>query len=65
MFFAQLPVSSGKWDEQVLRTGETVTHEKPTQHLIAEVRRSGVEMTIGIDLEDVWAITAPSTKTET
>jgi transposase len=48
-------ISIGKWDEQVLRIGETVTHEKPTQHLIAEVRRSRVEMTIGIDLGDVWS----------
>jgi transposase len=29
--------------------------KKPTQHLIAEVRRSRVEMTIGIDLGDVWS----------
>jgi hypothetical protein len=31
--------------------------KKPSQHLIAEVPRSGsrVEMTIGIDLGDVWS----------
>ena len=32
--------------------------KNPTQHLIAEVRRSAskVKMTIGIDLGDVWRI---------
>jgi hypothetical protein len=40
-----------KWDEQVLRIGETVSMNKKTQHLIAEVpcRRSRVETMIGID----------------
>jgi hypothetical protein len=39
--------------------------KKPAQHLIAEVpcRQARVEMTIGIDLGDVWSITALSTKT--
>ena len=48
---------SDKWDEQVLQIGETVPMKKPTQHLIAEVPRSSskVEMTIGIDLGDVWS----------
>jgi hypothetical protein len=47
-------IGTEKWDEQVLRIGETVTHEKPAHHLIAEVpgRRSRVEMTIGIDLRE-------------
>jgi hypothetical protein len=37
--------------------GETVTMKKPSQHLIAEVPRRPVrvEMTIGIDLGDVWS----------
>ncbi len=40
--------------------------KKPAQHLIAEVsrRQSKVEMTIGIDLGDVEAITARPTKKE-
>jgi transposase len=37
--------------------------KKPSQHLIAEVpwKRGQVELTIGIDLGDVGAITALST----
>src|SRR5258708_29657318 len=40
--------------------------KKPTHHLIAELsrRQTRVEMTIGIDLGDVWSITAHSTKKE-
>jgi Transposase IS116/IS110/IS902 family len=46
-----------KWDEQVLRIGETMPMRKPAQYLIAEVPRSltKVGMTIGIDLGDVWS----------
>jgi hypothetical protein len=32
-------IGTGKWDEQVLRIGETVPMKKPAQHLIAEVPR--------------------------
>ncbi len=42
-----------KWDEQVLRIGETVTHEKPiaAPHRGSSTHRPArVEMTIGIDL---------------
>ena len=48
---------SDKWDEQVFQIGETVSMKKPAHHLIAEVprRQSLVEMTIGIDLGDVWS----------
>src|SRR5271156_6230252 len=48
---------SEKWDEQVLRIGETMPMRKPAQHFIAEVPRSitKVGMTIGIDLGDVWS----------
>src|ERR1700757_4411376 len=37
--------------------GETVPMKKPAQHLIAEVprRQAKVEMTIGVDLGDVWS----------
>ena len=50
-------ISTDKWDEQVFRVGETVPMKKPAQHLIAEVprRQPRVEMTIGIDLGDVWS----------
>jgi hypothetical protein len=46
-----------KWDEQVFRIGKTVPMKKAAQHLIAEVPgiQSKVEMTIGIDLGDVWS----------
>jgi hypothetical protein len=46
-----------KWDEQVSWIGETIAMKKPSQHLIAEVPRSvtKVELTIGIDLGDVWS----------
>jgi transposase len=39
------------------RKGETVPMKKPAQHLIAEVprRQAKVEMTIGVDLGDVWS----------
>src|ERR1700755_537694 len=39
------------------RIGETVPMKKPSQQLIAEVprRQPRVEMTIGIDLGDVWS----------
>jgi len=42
---------------QVFRIGETVPMKKSAHHLIAEVpsRQSRVEMTIGIDLGDVWS----------
>src|SRR5271168_3559625 len=48
---------SEKWDEQVLRIGETMPMKKPAQHFIAEVPHSitKVGMTIGIDLGDVWS----------
>jgi transposase len=48
---------SDKWDEQVFRIGETIPRKKPTHQLIAEVsvRRSKVDMTIGIDRGDVWS----------
>ena len=48
---------SDKWDEQVLRIGETIVMKKPSKQLIAEVPRSvtKVGMTIGIDLGDVWS----------
>ena len=51
------PELADKWDEQVLRIGETVPMKKPTHHLIAEVPLSSskVERTIGIDLGDVWS----------
>src|ERR1700739_4321424 len=47
-----------KWDEQVLqRKEQTVPMKKRTQHLIAEVprKRGQVELTIGVDLGDVWS----------
>jgi len=51
------PELADKWDEQVFRIGETIPMKKPAHQLIAEVpvRRSKVEMTIGIDLGDVWS----------
>lgn len=44
-------IGTEKWDEQVLRIGETVTHEKASAppHRRVPGRRSRVEMTIGID----------------
>ena len=46
-----------KCDEQAFGVRETVPMKKPSQHLIAEVprRQRKVEMTIGIDLGDVWS----------
>jgi hypothetical protein len=46
-----------KWDEQVFEIAETVSHKKTAQHLIAEVpsRHSPTEITIGVDLGDVWS----------
>src|ERR1700735_3348976 len=52
---SQLP---DKWDEQVFRIGERLfPMKKPAQHPIAEVprRQAKVEITIGIDLGDVWS----------
>ena len=50
-------MSTRKWDEQVSRVGETVPMKKPSQHFIAGVprRQPQLEMTIGIDLGDVWS----------
>ena len=50
-------IGTDKWDEQVFRKRETVPMKKPAQHLIAEVplRQAKVEMTIGVDLGDVWS----------
>jgi hypothetical protein len=50
----------GRWTfsrELVLEIGETVPMKKTAHHLIAEVprSRSKAEMTIGIDLGDVWS----------
>ena len=49
-------VTDEKWDEQVFRR-ETIPMKKPAQHPIAEVtrRHAKFEMTIGIDLGDVWS----------
>jgi hypothetical protein len=46
-----------KWNEQVFQKQDTVLKKKPAQHLIAEVprRHARVEITIGIDLGDVWS----------
>jgi transposase len=47
-----------KWDEQVFGIGERLfPMKKPAQHLISEVprRQAKVEMTIGVDLGDVWS----------
>jgi hypothetical protein len=48
---------TGKWDEQVLRIGDTVTHEKASAapHRKSPTQTARVEMTIGIDLGDVWS----------
>ena len=50
-------MSPGKWDEQVSGSERLFPMKKPSQHLIAEVprRRSRVEITIGVDLGDVWS----------
>src|ERR1035438_6917376 len=57
-------IPSDKWDEQVLRIGETVTHEKPAQHLMAEVRadRTGSRSRSVSTLAMSGAVTARSTK---
>jgi hypothetical protein len=46
-----------KWDEHVAPKEQTLPHEKPPQHLIAEVQRrqARIELTIGIDFGDVWS----------
>jgi transposase len=46
-----------KWNEQVFQKQDTVLMKRPAQHLIAEVprRHARVEITIGIDLGDVWS----------
>jgi hypothetical protein len=50
-------IANEKWDEQVLQIGETTPMKNSPQHVIAEVprRQSRIEMTIGIDLGDVWS----------
>jgi hypothetical protein len=55
-----------KWDEQVAREGETVFHEKPAQHLIAEVphKQAKVEITIGVDLGGILSHYCTLTKSE-
>jgi hypothetical protein len=56
---ARTSISTDKWDEAGPSDwiGESVPMKKPTQRLIAEVprRHAKVEMTIGIDLGDVWS----------
>jgi hypothetical protein len=60
--------STGKWDEQLLRGGSErlVPMKKPVQQLIAEVsrRQPRVEMTMEIELGDVWSHSAHSTNKE-
>jgi transposase len=48
---------SQKWDEQVFKSETLFAMKKSAQHLIAEVprRHFRTEMTIGIDLGDVWS----------
>jgi hypothetical protein len=43
--------------KQSFRIGETIAMKDSSQHLIAKVQRrqSMIEMTIGIDLGDVWS----------
>jgi hypothetical protein len=45
------PDLAEKWDEQVLRIGETIAMKKPSQHLInAEVPRSITKVGVGFPL---------------
>jgi hypothetical protein len=50
-------ISNDKWDGQVFRKSETVSHQDATHPLIAEAppRQSRNELTIGGDPGDVWS----------
>ena len=51
------PETGQKWDEQVFRSEKLFPMKKTAQDLIAEVtsRQSPSEITIGVDLGDVWS----------